>query len=169
LQTTKGFSELILASKGTVQGFLISLALYIESCISQIFSKQRENRKHSEQVRELVGHLNTWRGRSCIKKRAMGLLSMLNSPDVSKRIDTLIKEGVISETHKQIWKKARPYLAHGGIVDFSKIEEFWHYRNYFISIAYRLTFRILGYKGKVLDYDGSEFRFIDFKWRHSKP
>lgn len=40
LQITKGFSELILASTGTLQGFLISLSLYIENSINQIFPKK---------------------------------------------------------------------------------------------------------------------------------
>jgi hypothetical protein len=138
--------------------------LYIENCIGQIFSKKEENKEYSKQIGELVGHLDKWEGDPGIKKRARGLLSMLNSSDISKRMDTLIKQQVISQTHKKIWKKARPYLAHGGIIDFSKNEEFWDCRNYFISMAYRLTFRLLGYRGKVADYDGSEFRFIEFNW-----
>ena len=166
LQITKGFSELILASTGTLQGFLISLALYIENSINQIFSEKTisSNDYPKAVVNDLADHINNWKGDGEIKNRAMRLLSMLNTPDISKNMDVLIKHGVIREVHKQIWKKARPYLAHGGIIDFSKSEEFWHFRNYFISMAYRLTFRILGYKGKVIDYDGNNFQFVDFNW-----
>jgi hypothetical protein len=38
LEMTKGFSELCLAGKGTLQGFLISLSIYVEFCVNLIFS-----------------------------------------------------------------------------------------------------------------------------------
>lgn len=165
LQITKGFAELILASTGTLQGFLISLVLYVENCINQIFSEKTVNcNDYRKAVKDIMDHIDKWEGEGDIKKRAKGLLSMLNTPSISKHMDVLIKQGVIREVHKQNWEKARPYLAHGGIIDFSKSEEFWHFRNYFISMAYRLTFRILGYKGKVIDYDDNNFQFVDFKW-----
>lgn len=165
LQITKGFSELILASTGTIQGFLISLALYIENSINQIFSEKTiSSNNYRKAVNDLADYVNNWEGDVDVKDRAKRLLSMLNTSDISKNMDVLIKQGVMQEVHKQIWKKARPYLAHGGIIDFSKSEEFWHFRNYFISMVYRLTFRILGYKGKVVDYDGHNFQFVDFNW-----
>lgn len=169
LEITKGFSELILASKGTVQGFLISLSLYVENCINQIFASpgkgpydsDEENRKH---VKELIDHVDAWEGDDNIKDRAKGMLSMLNTPPILQRMDILVRDGVISEVHKKVWQRARPYLAHGGMVDFSKGDEFWHFRNYLISMVYRLTCRILGYKGMILDYDGNKFEFVNFNW-----
>lgn len=168
LEITKGFSELILASQGTIQGFLISLSLYIENCINQIFPSSKEQ-EYQEQVKELLKYVNCWEGKECIKKRAKAILSMLNTPSLTKKMDTLIREGVISEGHKEVWQKARPYLAHGNLVDFTKSDEFWHFRNFLISMAYRCTFRFLGYKGLVLDYDGSKFKFSSFKWDNRKP
>ena len=168
LEMTKGFCELILTSKGTLQGFLISLALYIEFCINHIFSsasdKIAEEDEYKKNVNDLVQHVSIWQGDDRIRDRAKGLLSMLHTPSLSKRMDALIEQGVISELQKKIWKKARPYLAHGNVIDFTKEEEFWHFHNHLISMVYRLTFRIIGYKGFVLDYDGSEFGFVQYEW-----
>jgi hypothetical protein len=124
-------------------------------------SGKPESNENSIKIKELYGLIDTWNGDEETKKRAKGLLSMLNTPSPSKNMDILIRQGVINEIHKQIWNKARPYLAHGGIVDFTKYEEFWHYRNYLISMAYRLTFRILRFKGTVIDYDGEKFDYPD--------
>jgi hypothetical protein len=174
LEITKGFYELILASKGTLQGFLISLALYVEFCVNHIFSSARdktcaEEDEYRKKVDDFLQHIDTWQGDDMIRERANGLLSMLHTPSLPKRMDALIEQGVITETHKKIWKKARPYLAHGNVVDFSKEEQFWHFRNYLISMVYRLIFRIIGYKGIVLDYDGSEFRFVRYEWYENCP
>jgi hypothetical protein len=79
-------------------------------------------------------------------------------------MDVLVEEGVITETQKDVWKKARPYLAHGNLIDFKKEEDFWHIRNHLISMIYRLMLRITGYKGLVLDYDGSKFGHITYDW-----
>ena len=89
---------------------------------------------------------------------------MLNTPSTSNRMNHLIEAGVINSEHKRVWNRARPYLAHGGLVDFSKDDEFWHIRNYLISMAYRISLCIIDYKGKVLDYNGKEFVFVDFLW-----
>lgn len=84
-------------------------------------------------------------------------------------MDALVEQGVITIKHKEIWKKARPYLAHGNIIDFKKEEEFWQFRNYLISMAYRLVLRLIGYKGLVLDYDGIEFGHIPYEWKENCP
>ncbi len=61
LELTKGFSELCLASKGTLQGFLISLSIYIEFCVNLIFSSLEggtagEN-DYKKRVEDLVQHV----------------------------------------------------------------------------------------------------------------
>lgn len=171
LEMTKGFSELCLTSKGTLQGFLISLSIYIEFCVNLIFesleSGTSEEDDYRRNIRDLVQHVGAWDGDNAIRERAKGLLSMLFTPSLSKRMDVLVGQGVITEIQKKTWNKARPYLAHGNVIDFKKEEEFWHIRNYLISMAYRLIFRIIGYKGMVLDYDGSEFRYTPYDWDNS--
>ncbi len=168
LEMTKGFSELCLAGKGTLQGFLISLSIYIEFCVNLIFSSlegsgSRED-DYRKNVEDLVQHVGAWDRDDTIRERAKGLLSMLFTPSLSKRMDILVGQGVITEIQKSTWKKARPYLAHGNVIDFKKEEEFWHIRNHLISMVYRLIFRIIGYRGLVLEYDGSEFGHIPYEW-----
>lgn len=168
LEMTKGFSELCLAGKGTLQGFLISLSIYIEFCINLIFSSLEsgtsEEDDYKKKVENLVQHVGAWDSDDTIRERAKGLLSMLYKPSLSKRMDVLVEQGVITEFQKRTWKKARPYLAHGNVIDFKKEEEFWHIRNHLISMVYRLIFRIIGYRGLVLDYDGSKFGHIPYEW-----
>ena len=168
LELTNGFCELCLASKGTLQGFLISLSIYIEFCVNLIFSSLKsgaaDEDEYRKKVEDLVQHVSVWDRDDTIRERAEGLLSMLYTPSLPKRMDILIEQGVITEMHKMIWKKARPYLAHGNVIDFRKEEEFWHFRNYLISMVYRLIFRIIGYKGLVLDYDGRKFGHIVYEW-----
>lgn len=168
LEMTKGFSELCLASRGTLQGFLISLSVYIEFCVNLIFSSFKsgtgEEDDYKRKIEDLVQHVSAWDRDNTIRDRAKGLLSMLYTPSLPNRMDDLVGEGVITEIQKKTWKKARPYLAHGNIIDFNKEEDFWHIRNHLISMVYRLIFRIIGYRGLVLDYDGSKFRHISYEW-----
>lgn len=167
LKLSKGFFEVLLASRGTVQGFLISLSLYIEFCITQIFDKpnNKAGKKLTNScIQSLMQHVENWRGPVDLKSRAKGLLSMLNTPSISKRMNQLVESRVITLKQKGVWTKARPYLAHGGLVDFSKTDEFWHIRNYLISMAYRISLYIIAYKGKVIDYDGNKFEFVEFNW-----
>jgi len=168
LEMTKGFSELCLAGKGTLQGFLISLSIYIEFCVNLIFSSLESGASgedaYKKNVEDLVQHVGAWDRDDTIKERAKGLLSMLFTPSLSKRMDVLVEQGVITEIQKRTWKKARPYLAHGNVIDFKKEEEFWHIRNHLISMVYRLIFRIIGYRGLVLDYDGGKFGHIPYEW-----
>lgn len=168
LEMTKGFSELCLAGKGTLQGFLISLSIYIEFCVNLIFASlesgaSRED-DYKKKVEDLVQHVGAWDRDDTIRERAKGLLSMLYTPSLPKRMDVLVEQGVITEIQEKTWKKARPYLAHGNVIDFKKEEEFWHIRNHLISMVYRLIFRIIGYRGLVLDYDGSKFGHIPYEW-----
>lgn len=167
LQLSRGFFEVLLASRGTVQGFLISLSLFIENCINHIFETPKnmdENKERYSKIQDLIHYVEKWEGSEDLKSRAKGLLSMLNTPSTSNRMNHLIEAGVINSEHKRVWNRARPYLAHGGLVDFSKDDEFWHIRNYLISMAYRISLCIIDYKGKVLDYNGKEFVFVDFLW-----
>lgn len=166
LKLTTGFYELCLASKGTLQGLLIPLSLYIEFCVKEIFSSSNNvetmEGEYKRKIEGLLQHVSAWDQDDAIKARAIGLLSNLNNPSIPQLIDILVEQGVLTITHKKVWKKARPFLAHGNIIDFSRQEEFWHYRNYLFSMMYRLIYRIIGYKGLVLDYDGSKFTHIDF-------
>jgi len=168
LELTRGFYELCLASKGTLQGFLISLSLYIEFCVNLIFlsleNETAEEEEYKKKVKDLIQFIGDWKLDETIQNRAKGLLSMLNTPSISKRMDILVKQEVITKTHKKIWKDARPYLAHGNVIDFTKEQEFWHIRNYLISMVYRLIFKIIGYKGLVLDYNGNEFNYSIYEW-----
>jgi hypothetical protein len=168
LEMTKGFSELCLAGKGTLQGFLISLSIYIEFCINLIFTSlgngTSDKDVYKKKVKDLFQHVSAWDRDEAIRKRAKGLLSTLYKPSVPERMNVLVEQGVIAETQTEIWRKARPYLAHGNVIDFRKEDEFWHIRNHLISMVYRLMFRIIGYKGLVLDYDGSKFGHIPYEW-----
>lgn len=168
LDITKGFSELCLAGKGTLQGFLISLSIYIEFCINLIFSSSEkgasEEDDYKKKVQDLIRHVSAWDRDDKIIERAKGLLSTLYTPSLPKRMDVLVKQGIITEIQSKTWKKARPYLAHGNVIDFKKEEEFWHIRNHLISMVYRLIFRIIGYKGLVLEYDGSTFSHMPYEW-----
>jgi hypothetical protein len=168
LELTKGFCELCLASKGTLQGFLISLSIYIEFCVNLIFSSLGSGTTgeddYKRRVEDLVQHVGKWDRDDTIRERAKGLLSMLYTPSLSKRMDVLVEQGVITETQKKTWGEARPYLAHGNLIDFSREEEFWHIRNYLIPMVYRLMLRIIGYSGLVLDYDGTKFNHVPYEW-----
>jgi len=168
LEMTKGFSELCLAGKGTLQGFLISLSLYVEFCVNLIFSSlesgSSEEDDYKNKVEDLVQHVGAWDRDETIRERAKGLLSMLYTPSLPKRMDILVEQGVITDIQKKTWKKARPYLAHGNVIDFKKEEKFWQIRNHLISMVYRLVFRIIGYRGLVLDYDGSKFGHVPYEW-----
>lgn len=154
LDITRGFYELCLVSKGTLQGFLTSLSVYIEFCVDQIFPSKKSTDEHKEKVKMLIDFVGTWECDDGIRSRAKSILAMLNKPAISGRLDILIRQSVITSDHKKSWNNTRHFLAHGNIIDFSREVEFWQYRNYLISMMYRLMLRIIGHKGQTLDYDG---------------
>ena len=164
LDITNGFLELCLASTGTLQGFLISIVTYIEFLVRLIFSENLGERDR-DKIKALIEYVDSWSGDSSIKERAKGILSILYKPPVNSMLKTLIEQGVITETHRDVWKKTRPHLAHGKIITHDREADFWHYRNHLISMMYRLIFRIIGYKGVAIDYDGNKFIYAPFEWR----
>ena len=167
LKMTTGFRELCLANKGTLQGSLLSLSIYIEFCMNQLLpSVQSENAEviDKARVKDFLGYVNAWSKDTAITERAIRILNQLNTPDLAAIMDVLIEKSVITEKHKKVWKAIRPTLAHGKLIDYRE-EKFWHFRNYLITMMYRLMFRIIGYKGLVLEYDGSKFQYIPYEWK----
>ena len=166
---TKAFLELLAASTGTVHGFVITLVWYIESIVKEIFAPadatQDEKAKRTRNdVASLRDHVNVWSGNNDIKERAVRLLSALNEPPMSMYLDRLVADGVLKSEHKEAWKAIRNPIMHGEIADFGTDENLWHYANRLISMTYRVSFRRLNYRGKVLDYDGNTFRCVDFSY-----
>lgn len=163
---SSGFSEQLIASTATVQGFLISLATFIENCVKDICQDScKPSEEYAGHVKACMEHVKKWDGNEEVRTRAEGLIAMLNNPHIKKLMDELIDRGVITKEQKDAWNKVRHRLAHGSLLDFSRIEEFWDYRNRLISMMYRLIFRKIGYSGKAPDYSGTAISYVDFAWK----
>lgn len=147
IDLTRVFQEVILASTGTVQAFVLSLALCIENLIGQLSDGLDLEVADVVQIKELRRYVQQWQGDEAVKSRALGLLSMLGIKSTSAALNKLESDGTIDAQHIQAWKKIRPILAHGGIIRDPFDPIFWQSRNLLIDMTYRLIYRLIGYHG----------------------
>lgn len=147
IDLTRVFQEVILASTGTVQAFVLSLALCIENSVGQLSDSLGLEVGDVAQIKELRQYVQQWQGDEAVKSRALGLLSMLGTKSTSAALNKLERDGTIDAQHIQAWKKIRPILAHGGIIRDPFDPIFWQSRNLLIDMTYRLIYRLIGYRG----------------------
>jgi hypothetical protein len=164
LVTTKIFSEVIIASTGTLQAFVLSLAVCVENLAGQLANEFNIRTVDKEAFKELRNYLEQWQGDEDVKNRAIGLLSMLRAASTTQVLQALKEENVVQDKHIKAWKDIRNSLAHGGIIEFPIEENFWLKRNLLISMVYRLVLRKIGYKGMMTDHASSDIEAIDFQW-----
>lgn len=147
IDLTRVFQEVILASTGTVQAFVLSLALCIENLIGQLSESLNLEVTDKAQIKELDSYVRSWQGNEAVKNRALGLLSMLGTKSTSAALNKLQSDGTIEPQHVDAWKKIRPLLAHGGIIKDPFDPVFWQSRNLLIDMTYKLIYRLIGYHG----------------------
>ena len=165
LVTTKIFSEVIIASTGTLQAFVLSLSVCVENLAGQLADEFNIKTLSKKESQDLRNYVKDWKGNEDLKDRAMGLLSMLGSPSTNQILKALQEESVIEKEHIEAWRKIRHTLAHGGIINFHKDEDFLQKRNLLISMVYRLIFRKIGYKGLITNHASPDVESIDFQWK----
>jgi hypothetical protein len=149
IELTRLWREVISASTGTVQAFVLSLALCIENLIGQLFDELNVKGADENQVKELRTYVEEWKGENSVKTRALGLLTMLQKQPVGEALKKLKAEKTITKNHSDAWQKIRPQLAHGAIIKNPFDPIFWETRSLLMDMTYRLAFRILGYRGKI--------------------
>lgn len=149
IDVTRIFQEVILASTGTVQAFVLSLALCIENLVGQLSNELGVAATDETQLKELRGHVEKWEGDLVIKDRALGLLSMLGTKSTAAALKKLQEDQTITQEHVKAWKKIRPILAHGGIIKDPFDPIFWQTRHLLINMTYRLIFRLIKYTGQL--------------------
>jgi hypothetical protein len=164
LVTTKIFSEVIIASTGTLQAFVLSLSVCVENLAGQLKDEFSIKTIDEGEFKALKSYLNQWRGEEDIKNRATGLLSMLRSASTKQVLRALQKENVLEDKHIKAWEEIRHSLAHGGIIEFPIDEDFWLRRNLLVSMVYRLILRKIGYRGLLTDHASSNVESVDFQW-----
>ncbi len=166
LEISQAFKELISSSTATVQGFLITLAWYVE-CITRQIANSKGWNKHEaisdDALGDLKKYIENWEHYKLIENR-MGIFDNLKNSPMSKLLDHLVREDVIQPIHKRAWRETRHRLMHGTLASLNK-EKHWQYANHLISVAYRISLRLLGYKGKTLHFDDTSFQIIDFDWK----
>lgn len=165
LVTTKIFSEVIIASTGTLQAFVLSLSVCVENLTGQLAGEFNIDTLAKEEFKALREYLAQWSGKEDIKDRAIGLLSMLRSKSTKQVLEALREENVIEDKHIKAWKEIRHSLAHGGIIEFPINEDFWLKRNLLISVVYRLILRKIGYRGLLTDHASLGMESVDFQWQ----
>lgn len=165
LVTTKIFSEVIIASTGTLQAFVLSLSVCVENLAGQLADEFSIKTLDEDEFKALRGYLEQWQGEEDIKSRAIGLLSMLRSASTKQVLKALKEENVIEDKHIKAWEEIRHSLAHGGIIEFPINDDFWLKRNLLISMVYRLILRKIGYKGLLTNHVSSDMESINFQWQ----
>ena len=168
LKLTIILSEVIIASTGTVQAFVLSLVVCIENMVAQLYNDLNIHPIDNETLNSLRNHIKLWDGEYSVKERALGLISMLKSKGIKNALRKLISDGVIEKRHLQAWSSMRPFITHGGLIEYQTDDEWWKTRNILISMVYRLAYRIIGYKGKIIDHDDSDINLKDFNWSQNQ-
>lgn len=164
VEISRWVNEVIIASTGTVQAFVLSLALCIENLIRQLLDELGVEATDKHQFQQLREHVLEWKGDSSIKDRALGILTMLGTQSVNEGLKRLRAEKTLSKKHVDAWKKIRPYLAHGRIIENPFDPVFWESRNLLIDMTYRLIFRKIGYEGLICEV-AAKGDATEFKWR----
>lgn len=166
LEISQAFKELISSSTATVQGFLITLVWYVESITRQISNSKGWNKHEvisNDILSDLKKYIENWEHYKLIEDR-MGIFDNLKNSPMSKLLDHLVREDVIQPIHKRAWRETRHRLMHGTLASLNK-EKHWQYANHLIPVAYRISLRLLGYKGKTLHFDGTSSQIVDFNWK----
>jgi hypothetical protein len=146
------WSEVLLASTGTVHTFVFALVAAIESLARQI--KIPITSSSAEGISDLNKYVAAWTGNAELKQRAMGLLSQLNSVSMTAILKPLQKEGIVSDAQIKVWRDLRNKLAHGSILDYYN-EDLVRWRNSLIEMAYRLALRQIGYTGEIFSHESN--------------
>jgi len=154
------FTELILASTGTVHAFVLSLVLGVEDLVEQIVGKPQQ----VPEIGSLKEYLEAWQGNAELRENAVKVISsFLSRTSTRAHLKTLRDKGVITSNQLQTWDSLRPSLAHGKTVDYDD-ERLWEKRNQLIMMFHRLALRILNYRGEMSDHLTSPPGRFDFKW-----
>jgi hypothetical protein len=164
VEISRWVHEMIIASTGTVQAFVLSLALCIENVIGQLLDELGVEPADKDQLRHLRDHVSQWKGDSSMRERALGLLTMLATKSVKEGLRRLKAEKTLNKKHVDAWNKIRPYLAHGRLIENPFDPIFWESRNLLIDMAYRLIFRKIGYEGVIREFS-TNGAASEFKWR----
>lgn len=162
LPLTTIFTEVICASRATLQGFVLSLSVCIENLIDQLYDSLNIEPADKDAARTLRKHVREWEGDETVKGRAMGLLSMLGTRSINDACKTLVEKGVLREQHVKAWKNVRPTVTHGKLIEFPISQDLWSNRNLLVGMVYRLSYTIMGYKGKIADYGMGYEDLVDF-------
>jgi hypothetical protein len=164
VEISRWIHEVIIASTGTVQAFVLSLALCIENLVGQLLDELGVKATEEAQLQQLREHVSQWQGDCSVRERALGLLSMLGTKSVKEGLKRLKAEKTLTKKHIDAWKKIRNFLAHGRIIENPFDPIFWESRNLLIDMAYRLIFRKIGYEGLIREFltNGAA---TEFKWR----
>lgn len=110
LVTTNIFSEVIIASTGTLQAFVLSLSVCVENLAGQLTDEFSIKTLDKEEFKALKGYLEQWQGEEDIKNRAIGLLSMLRSASTKQVLKALKEENVVEDKHIKAWEEIRHSL-----------------------------------------------------------
>lgn len=161
---TVGFIELSSASKSTLKNFICILVTYIEFCIDQIFEKNKIDNESIQTIRDIVKNCKIPKEDQAIKDRALGLLSLLDTPRISKRLKQLVEKQIITNTQSRIWLDIRPKVAHGAVLNFSHYDFDVDSKRHLVCMIYRLLFQIIHYDGYALDYnnENKKYQFVKF-------
>lgn len=165
LELTRILSEIIISSTGTIHSFVLSLVVGVENLAKQLFDEVGVIPVDQDVCDSLEKHLNEWHGDDLVRKRVISMLSMLKQQSVVECLKKLKADGVIEKKQLSTWRKFRPYLTHGGIGGYKSDQSLWIARNILISMLYRLAYRIIGFKGKIVDIGDDPIVLKEFNWR----
>ncbi len=165
MELSQILTEVIIASTGTTQAFVLSLAVCVENLVGQLINQLNINVPDKDVVKSLSEHVEKWDGDPLVKSRALGLLTSLRTKPTQAALRILKEQDVVEDRHINAWKKIRPILAHGGTIEYPITEDLLEKQNALISMVYRLALRIIGYKGKITDHLTGAL--IDLNWRET--
>jgi hypothetical protein len=163
MELTQVLDEVIIASTGTVQAFVLSLAICVENLVKKLAKEISVDVPDADTINRLIEHMDQWPGDTNVKERTKKMLPSLRNVPAQASLRILRDQGVIDDNHIKAWSKIRNKLAHGGMVEYPLSPDLWEQRNTLIAMVYRLMLRIIGYRGPVTDHASGNL--IQFDWR----
>ncbi len=133
---------------GSVQTACLTLAIGVESLCSLLLPKPTATNTDSDDVRQLVGYLKTWKGDEVLKKRALDQIKQLSGARTVDRLYGWASEQGIDHALIDRWKTLRHPKAHGKALSEDQLLFDRYYA--VVELLYRIVSWAIEYRGPIL-------------------
>lgn len=97
MELTQVLDEVIIASTGTLQAFVLSLAVCVENLVNKLSKEISIDVPDTKTIASLIEHMDQWEGASEVKERTKRMLPSLGKVPAQASLRVLRDQGVIED------------------------------------------------------------------------